>query len=427
MAEQIVILGAGYGGLKVAHILDELLFGNESLHKEYCNFHKDYKIVLIDKNDYHTLMTQLYQPAAGTKELNGSRIPMMRILNERNIKFVKGHIDGVDFENRHVIVNQTEKIPFKYLVNALGNEAEHFNIPGLKENSISLNSLNNAAKIKSRVDKVVADLASATEKQATFVIGGGGLTGVEFAGELADHLQEMQYVLKIKPEQYKIILVEGSPHLLPGLSSTTYKYAEKALKKLGVEVITADLIKKATAETVYLASGREINYTEFIWAGGIKANGLSAKSGLKTDARGRVEVNEYLQCPEDKHVYIIGDSALVKDPRTGKPVIATAQAAMQHGRAAANNIFADIMGLQKKPYRPSIIFLLIHIGRNTAVGEAVNKLKFIKLKGSLAVRIKNLIPLKYSFVLGGLDSLLCDLVGQSYIKYPIKNCGYYKS
>ncbi|MTI80343.1 MAG: NAD(P)/FAD-dependent oxidoreductase [Firmicutes bacterium] len=418
MAEQIVILGAGYGGIKVAHLLDNLLYNSENN-----SLNQKYNIILIDKHDYHTLRTQLYQPATGSKDINEFRVPMNRVLNGHNVKFVKGHIDAIDFDNRQVIVNHTEKIPFKYLVNALGSEAEYFNIPGLQENSISLNSLRNACRIKKRIEQILADLTSTPEEQATIVIGGGGLTGVQFAGELTEQLQIHQHNNQIKPKQYKIVLVEGNPHLLPGMSATVYKYAKKTLKKLGVEVVTGAFIKKATADTIYLSTGREINYTEFVWTGGVRANRLAAQSGLKTDVRGRVEVNQFLQCAEDEHVYVIGDSAFVKDPKTGKPVIATAQAAMQQGKTAAYNIFAEIMGLPKKAYQPSIIFLLIHIGQNKAVGEAVNKFRCIKFKGPLAVHIKNLIPFKYSFILlGGIKSVSRDLFGKEFIKCPTQEC-----
>lgn len=421
MAGQIVILGAGYGGIRTAHVLNKLLLG----YYENYNIHDRYKIILIDKHDYHTLMTQLYQPAAGTASLSNYRVSIKKILKDKNVDFIKGNIKQIDLENKCVIINHDEKVHFKYLVNALGSEPEYFNIEGLQENSISISSLHNAAKVKLRVDDIIKKLVSCPEgrRQATFVIGGGGLTGVEFAGELAERLQCFKNEYCICSEQYKIILIEGNDHLLPGMSPTVYNYAQESLEKLGVEVITGDLIKKATADTIYLASGREITYNSFIWAGGIRGNRLAAKSGLKTDARGRVLVNDYLQCQADGSIYAIGDSALAKDAQTGKPVIATAQAAMQQGNIAAYNIFADILGLQKKVYIPSLICLLIHIGSKNAVGEPVNMFRNIKLKGSLATWVKKLIPLKYSFVLGGIGMLIDNLNQDKHrVKYQLCKC-----
>lgn len=421
MAKQIVILGAGYGGIRTAHVLNQLLLG----YYENYNMHSTHKIILIDKNDYHTLMTQLYQPAAGTASLNNYRVPIKELIRDKNIQFIKGNIDQIDLDNRCVIINRNEKVYFSHLVNALGNEPEYFGIEGLQQNSISINSFHKAAKIKLQVDDIIKNLVSHHERnqQASFVIGGGGLTGVEFAGELAERLQCLKNNYCITGDQFKIVLVEGSENLLPGMSSTVYTYAKQALQRLGVEVITGDFIKKATADTVYLASGRKIPYNSFIWAGGIRGNSIAAKSGLATDQRGRVLVNHYLQCQQHEKIYAIGDSALVKDAKTGEPVIATAQAAMQQGTTAAYNVYADILGLQKKKYIPSLICLLIHIGSQDAVGEPVNKFKNIKLKGSLAAWIKNLIPLKYSFVVGGVKMLLNNFRRERHsVKYELCKC-----
>lgn len=419
--EQIVILGAGYGGIRTAQILNRLLTG----YYEHYNIRNTHKIILIDKNDYHTLMTQLYQPAAGTASLNDYRVPIKEIVKEENIHFVRANINHIDLKNRCVIINHNEKVYFSYLINALGNEPEYFGIEGLEQYSISINSLHNAAKVKLEVDDIIKKLVSCPEgrHKATFVIGGGGLTGVEFAGELAERLQCLKEQYCIDEHQYQIVLVEGSKNLLPGMSEKVYTYAQKALEELGVEVITGDLIKKATADTVYLASGRQIRYDSFIWAGGIRGNRIAAQSGFQTDPRGRILVNEYLQYQGDEKVYAIGDNALVKDAKTGKPVIATAQAAMQQGNIAAYNIFADILGLQKKVYIPSLICLLIHIGSRKAVGEPVNKFESIKLKGPLAVWVKNMIPLKYSFVLGGIKLLLSKFSSVRHnVKYELCKC-----
>nr|WP_238480762.1 NAD(P)/FAD-dependent oxidoreductase [Desulforadius tongensis] len=411
-------MGAGYGGIRVAKQLSTILSEGE-----------DYKIILVDKHDYHTLMTQLYEPAAGATELNDAMVPLREIIDGLNVKFIKGTVENIDLRNKVVALNSGDiKIPFKYLVNALGSEPEYFNIEGLKENSISLSSLKNAAKIRCRVEKILEQAACLPpeEREITFVVGGGGLTGVEFAGELAFQLQRERDRYQIEKHHYKIILVEGSKNLLPGMSPAVYRYAQKTLEDLGVEVITGDLIQKATPETIYLASGREINYTAFIWAGGIRGSGVASKSGLKTDSRGRVLVNQFLQYVDDPYVYALGDGALVKDPKTGQPVIATAQAAMQQGNVVARNIYADIIGIKKKVYRPSLIFLLIHIGRHQAVGEPVNKMKKLKLKGFYAAWIKNLIPLKYSLRLGGFRMLFRRLFPNKNVKYELYKCNNYK-
>ncbi|MTI80402.1 MAG: NAD(P)/FAD-dependent oxidoreductase [Firmicutes bacterium] len=422
--KNIVILGAGYGGVRAAQQLSSIL--NES----------EYKVILINKNEYHTFMTQLYQPAAGTKNLDDVMVPINEIINKHKVSFIKGTVDSIDLKNKLVKVNNGEiMLSYEYIINALGNQPEFFGIEGLKENSISLNSLNNAGRIWCRIEKILEELSSLpkdkrNEKITTFVVGGGGLTGVEFAGQLAHQLQQVGQKHNIEEHEYRIILVEGSNHLLPGMSNSIYNYAHEKLEELGVEVVTGDLIKKATRNTIYLASGREIAYDSFVWAGGIRGNRVASESGMKTDPRDRVVVNRYLQYVEDSSVYVIGDSALAIDPKTGEPVIATAQAAIQQGTAAAYNIYADIKGGRKREYRPSMIFLLIHVGPSQAAGEAINKLNQLKLKGNYAAWLKNLIPLKYNYMLGGLKRMLgkpkLGKPKRDNIKYQLHNCNNYK-
>ncbi|MTI81621.1 MAG: NAD(P)/FAD-dependent oxidoreductase [Firmicutes bacterium] len=394
--ENIVILGAGYGGIKTAQTLNKLI-----------DKHSDYKIILVDKNGYHTLVTQLYQTAAGTKNLSETMVPINKIFAQTDVQVVKGQVSNIDIENNCVIVNDDKKISFKYLINALGSEPEYFNIKGLAENSVCLKNLIDARKIRCKVNNILEQLSKQQlkQRQATFVIGGGGLTGVEFAGELAEQLRKTQDNYNINTDDYKIVLVEGTQNLLPGMSSKVYLYAQKALEDSGVEVITGDLIKEVTNQTIFLASGREIKHTTLIWTGGIKGNSVASKFGLKTDDRNRVIVNQYLQSVDNPKVYAVGDSALAIDVKSGQPVVATAQAAMQQGKCAAYNVYADIKGIKKKVYQSALILLLIHIGCRRAVGEPVNKMKRLKLKGTLAAWIKRLIPLKYSLSLGGVKML----------------------
>lgn len=379
--QNIVVLGAGYGGVRAIRRLAHLL-GDKQQHQ----------LILVNKHNYHMFMTQLHEHAAGTSEMEEMMVPLQDILAGKRVKFIKGWVDGIDLTNQIVLINHGDiKLPFKYLVLALGGEPEYYNIPGLKENSVSLRSLYSANAIRQRVDNMLKE----ERKQAlTFVVGGGGLTGVEFAGELAYHLRQMQ-------QKHRIILVEGAKELLPGMASDMADYASDALKKLGVEVITGDLIIGVTENVIKLSSGKKIPYSLLLWAGGIKGNKVLAKTGLKTAGNGRVEVNEYLQAINTTNIYAIGDSALAKDFRTGRPVIPTAQAAIQQGAVAAYNIYADITGKPKQVYKPMVLGTLISIGRRCGLGN----IKTFKLKGATASFLKELIPLKYRYSLGGLKML----------------------
>lgn len=395
--ENIVILGAGYGGLKVTQRLSELI-GNQ----------KENPIILVNKHNFHMFMTQLHESATGTSEFEDVSVPIEKVLEGKNVTFIKGWVDNIDLKKRAVFISKGEKaLAFKYLVIALGSEPEYYNIPGLKENSMCLRSLYSSLEIRRRIEKILRELQNEPagprrQKMLTFVVGGGGLTGVEFAGELAHQLQQVKDDYQIEPGEYRIIMVEGAKELLPGLCSDLACYTRRTLEDMGVEVLTEEFVKEVTPQTIYLSSGKEIPYSLLIWAGGVKGNRVLAQSGFLVEARGRVPVNEHLQYTEDPYVYLVGDNALAIDLNTDKPVLPTAQSAMQQGEIAAYNIYADITGQEKKAYRPSAIGTLISIGRGRGLGE----MKAFRLKGAAAAWLKELIPIKYRYSLGGLKMLV---------------------
>lgn len=381
----IVVLGAGYGGIQTVQQLSKYLAG-----------HKDIRLVLINQQPYHTLMTQLYEPAVGTKQSKDVTVPLKDILFGDQVSLIEGTVAAIDLEKRQVMVEgRADPLSFTYLVVALGSRTEYFGIEGLQEHSYSLNNIQTAQEVFQRIQDILAK----TNSTPTFVVGGGGLTGVEFAGELADWLQERQR--KKDGAAGKVILIEAANQLLPGMSEGICQYAKRTLEELEVEVLTGVLVQKVTDESVYLSSGRIIPYSLLLWAGGISGPSVLQHSGLQTDQRGRLLVNEFLQYVGDPYVYGVGDSALVKDPATNRPILPTAQAALQQARAAAYNIYAEINQLPKRIYRPGFIILCITIGRNRGLGESE---KF-NIKGLSAAWLKKLIPHKYFYALGGLRLL----------------------
>lgn len=384
--QNIVILGAGYGGIRVAQRLSRYLAHTDN-----------YEIVLINKDAYHTLVTQLYQPAVGTRQREDVLVPLRELFPKGKVRLLEGMVYQVDREKRLVYLEDGEQVSFDYLVIALGSVPEYFGIPGLQEHSLTLNSLQGASLIKARVENILKG-QSFTGQPMNFVVGGGGLTGVEFTGELASYLQQVGHRYRLTKDRYKIILLEAADQLLPGMSQGVANYAKRTLEKLGVQVLLKDLLKQVTAEEIQLASGKKFPYTLLVWAGGIRGNSVMAASGLKTDPRGRLLVNPYLQYIEDSRIYAVGDSALYKDPQTGATVIPTAQAAIQQAKQAAYNIYADIVGRAPKPYRPGVIFLCISVGDGQGLGEA----RKFSVKGIPAALLKKIIPLKYYFTIGGL-------------------------
>lgn len=398
--KNIVILGAGYGGLKVTQRLSDLLKTNN-----------DYRIILINKHNFHMFMTQLHESAIGTSEFDDVSVSIPDVLKGKNIEFIKGWVEKIDLKDKIVVIDKGKKtIKYFYLIVALGSEPEYYNIPGLKEYSKSLRSLYSSLEIRRHIELLLKEASMKKtmqhETHLTFVVGGGGLTGVEFAGELAHQLEKVSSEYKLNHDDYKIFMVEGAKELLPDLANEMGEYTHKTLSAMGVKVITEDFIKEVTHNTIRLASGRQINYSLLVWAGGIKGNRVLKHSGFQVAARGRVPVNQFLEYTKDQFVYLVGDNALAIDPKTNKPVLPTAQSALHQGEIVAYNVYADINNLEKKTYQPTSIGTLISIGRGKGLGEV----KTFKIKGSAASWIKKLVPIKYRYSLGGIKMLTTDFL-----------------
>jgi NADH dehydrogenase len=262
------------------------------------------------------------------------------------------------------------------------------NIPGLREHSFQFNSVENAKKIAERLSS--KDMIDATEN-INIIIGGGGATGVEVAGEIAS-------LIKKRNQQYnniKVILI--SPDLLVGFPTHTKNWVRAYLEALNVELLLGNeyYITEVKSDLVCLRNGRTIRTTMLIWAGGVTALPLPQQVGLKTGYNGRVVVNKFLQAEGRKNVFILGDAALILNNK-GYPVPTTAYFAEQHGKIAAQNIYSMIkdQGRTMKEYKvesPWLDNFAISIGSDLAV----SRIRGLDLYGYSASKVKKLIKMKY--------------------------------
>lgn len=388
--KNIVVVGAGYGGLTAALRLEKQL-------KKLV----EYKVHLIDKNPYHTIKTQLHEAAVRKEEVS---IPLDKILRNRNIIFHLGEVNSIDVQNRTINVNG-KILPYYFLIIAIGSKVNYYNIAGIKENSFSLQTLYDADLIYNHITKICASAASeANEKtrreSLRFVIGGGGLSGVEFAGELADHTSGCISNYKIDKGDLEIIIIEAADRLVPFMEKNFSEKIKKKLTDKGIKVLLNVKIERRTTDSVILSDGSVIKTKTFIWTGGIRVSDLLKHGGLKTGPAGRVLVNENLQAEGDKFIYAIGDSANALNPFTGKPVPAAAQFALQQGRLAAENIFNEIKGRRKKKYFPKVLGEVVSLGRHLAVGWlALPLFKKITFVGFLARLLKAAVEEKHILLL----------------------------
>lgn len=382
----IVILGAGYGGLTSALKLSRLFKYNTSI-----------QIFLIDKNPFHTYKTQLHEAAVRNVVVS---VPIENIIKKTKIRFLQGEVVSISPETKTIVLKDND-ITFDYLVISLGSITNYYNIEGLKEHSLPLQSLDDAQAIFQHINGVCEEATLSTNYNTQrdllrFVIGGGGLTGVEFAGELVDYLKK-----KHNPQSFEVILVEGGSRLVPSLEEGLSKEIQERLEKKGVTILTNRFITKRSSDAMTLSTGETIRTYTLIWTGGIRIPELFQSSGLKTGQMGRILVNEYLQSVDFPYIFALGDNSLAMNPSTNKPVPTAAQFALQQGRLVADNVYSLITRQELIPYKPKVLGEVVSLGRHLAVGwlalPLINKFKFIGFIGSLiksAIEDKHILLLK---------------------------------
>lgn len=385
MAKKVVVLGAGYAGLVTALKLEKLASA------------QDCEIILVNKHDYHQLVTQLHEPAAGAKSDRSVRIPLANVLRGKNVKFIKDVVETIDKQAKKVKLG-SQVLSYDYLVVALGSESEYFGIPGLKEYSFTLKSINQARLIRVHIEKCFADYHyDPTPDKLTFVVGGAGFSGIELVGELADSLPKLAAESGIPYDKVKIYNVEAAPMILPGFDPDLVKTAEQSLKERGVNFLVGVPVVNVEPGKVHLKNGDIIETQTMIWTGGVRGCQIVIDAGFETEPRGRAKVDEYLRAMGHDDVFILGDSCFVMNEETGRPYPPTAQIAIQMGENCAINLYAAIKGSQLQKFVPNILGAVASLGRKDAIGKVG---KNFKTKGWLAYRIKDMSQVRYLAKIG---------------------------
>jgi NADH dehydrogenase len=380
---QIVIAGAGYAGLHVALRLTAKL--------------RKYPVVeltLVDRHDYHQALTELPRVAGGTRAADAVRVPLHDVLAER-VRFVQAEITGFDLAGRRVLTGHGP-IHWGWLVLALGSRPNDFSIPGLAERALSLYSASDAERVWAAVNKTLEDAAAATDPErqrclATVVVGGGGATGVELAGELAEMLPEVAKVHGLAVDRPAVLLVEAGPSILAGSSPQLIDKATRILSGLGVQVRVNATIEAATEEGFRLKNGELVEGGVFVWAGGVKAPELVVESGLPTGHNGRIKVDQHLRVLDQQEIYVAGDLASVVDPRSGHVLPALAQVALEEGETVARNLDAELEGRPLEAFTFHDKGFVVSVGTRRGVADIAG----ITTGGRLAHMLKDAIEWEY--------------------------------
>jgi NADH dehydrogenase len=365
---QIVVLGAGFGGL------------------EFCKcFHSpDAQITLVDRTNHHLFQPLLYQVATAGLSAPDIAQPIRSILvNQPNVTVLLDNV--VDFklaEKRVVLAGQT--LAYDFLVLALGGCTSYFGHPEWEQFAPGLKTLDDAIQIRNRVllSFEKAETEAAVEEHArlmTIVVVGGGPTGVELAGafaELARHVLKADF-RRIDPTQARVILIEAAPRVLSHMSPELSASAQRQLEKIGVQVRTNTKVRDIAEGRVELENGETIHAGNILWGAGVSATPLTKKLGVELDRAGRVKVKPDLSVPGHPEMFAIGDMALVLEA-DGKPVPGVSPAAMQMAKHVARIIENDIAfpgGVARPAFKYWDKGTMATIGRSAAVAQ-VGKFEF---------------------------------------------------
>jgi NADH dehydrogenase len=355
---RIVIVGAGFGGLRAARAL-----ARHPVH-----------ITLIDRKNHHTFQPLLYQVATAGLSPGEIAAPIRWIVRgSRNIEVLLGEVQAFDLERR-VVKLPDLSVPYDYLIVAAGASHAYFGHDDWEAFAPGLKTVEDALEIRRRV-LLAFELA---ERQAAsgegpvplnFVIVGGGPTGVELAGTLAEISRRVlaDEFRSIDPKQTRIVLLEGGPRILPTYSEDLSRSAEEQLRKLGVEVRTSAMVTNVEPAVVQVGGAR-LSAAVILWAAGVAASPLGKALGAPVDRAGRVLVNPDLSIPEHPEVFVIGDLAALKN-ESGKMLPGVAPVALQQGKAAADNIVRELRGEPRRGFHYRDKGSLATIGRAAAVAQ----------------------------------------------------------
>ena len=353
----VVIIGAGFGGLWAARAL-----AHSSLH-----------VTLIDRNNYHTFFPLLYQVAAA--ELGPEEIvyPVRSILRRLpDADFLMAEISSIDFTSR-VVETNAAPVPYDYLIIAAGSATNFFGVPGA-EHTFPLKSLEDAVRLRNHIlccFERAALLADPEQRKRalSFVVVGGGPTGVEYAGALAELFRGplREDYSKRGLENSKVMLVEAASSLLGGLRKSLGDYALRRLRRMGVEVRLNAAVDRIEGDAAHLKDGTVIPAETVVWTAGVRGEHSAAAWGLPVGRSGRVPVEPTLQLSGHPEVYVVGDLAGFE--QDGRPLPMVAPVAMQQATAAAQNIRRQSLGRPLKPFRFRDPGMMATIGRNAAVAD----------------------------------------------------------
>jgi NADH:ubiquinone reductase (H+-translocating) len=383
---RVLVLGGGFAGYTAAKTLCKLT-----------RYRDDVGVMLISRENYFTFWPML--PGVVSSDIDTKNVaqPLRRALIRDGASFRRAEVESVDLQKQCVKAGDRE-FPYHHLVVALGGEPAYFGIPGVEEHAISMTGIRTAEEIRNRVieryEETTLARGEVPDSKLTFVVIGGGATGVEVASELHELVHEIlapDYP-NINPHRVRIVLVDRNEQILKELDPALRRTARKKLADLRIEVINNVKAEEITTDRVILDDGREIETENPIWTAGFRASEKLDDLGLPHDERKGLEVDACMRVEGYDNVWGIGDCTANVD-KDGKPVPPNAQAAVQEGKAVARNVLATIDGRDLEPFEYRPLGQLVEMGSEFAVNEVLG-IKFSGLMAALFWRATYLYKLE---------------------------------
>lgn len=418
MEKRVVIVGAGYSGILTA----------KKLAKKFKKLKQDVNVTIIDKNPFHTMLTELHEVAANRVDEDSIKISLKKVFAGRKVDVKLDTVTSIDFSSKKVI-GENETYPYDYLVLSAGSKPTFYGVPGAEEYTFKLWSYEDAVILKDHIHNSFRKAAVETREEErkrllTFFVVGAGFTGVEMIGELAEYVPILCDKFEIKRSDVTLYNIDGLSRPIPNLTEKLSNKVTKRLEKMGVQLILNAMVSAVGEDFIEFKQGEKVTHTScgtVIWAAGIQSADVTQEAGKTLDTtRGRIQVDSYLRSTSNDNVYVTGDNMYFIAEGEERPVPQMVENCEQSADTAAHNIVVDVTGKGKlEEYKPKFHGVMVSIGGRYAVCHVGLPGRFFSMPSFLAMFAKHFINIIYFIQVLGWNKVF------SYAKhefFTIRNC-----